>query len=324
MKNIWKQLPKPFFALAPMHGATNTVFRQRVAAMGKPDIMFTEFVSSDGLCSKGYPVVAKALEFTQKERPLIAQIWGNKPEYMKVAASKVAELGFDGVDINMSCPVRAVLKKGAGAALSDNPNLALEIIDAVKEGVAGQIPVSVKIRLGVTQVQIDTWAETILSTSIQALTVHTRTAADMSKVPARWNYLTQVVATKKKLGVDTLIIGNGDITSRDQGIALAKDYGLDGVMIGRRVFANPWVFSQVQGNKSKLHKLLALQAHLDLFKAYYGTGKVFGQIKRFVKVYLKGFVGAKALEQRLVTSVSANDFESILNQEIAQEQSVLE
>ena len=247
MNNFWSHLNKPFFALAPMADVTDPAFRRIIAKYGKPDVTWTEFVSADGLAHKtGRENLIKDLAFTEAERPIVAQLFSSNPEHMKNAAKLCAELGFDGVDINMGCPDRTIEKQGCGSAMIKTPDIAVQIIRAAKQGIAESgkdIPVSVKTRVGYNQESIDTWIPVVLNEQIAALTIHARTRKDLSKVPANWDYVTRVVKLRDQLAPGTVIIGNGDVVDMADGLEKAKQTGCDGVMIGRACFGNPWIFS---------------------------------------------------------------------------------
>lgn len=251
MNNFWDTLQKPFFVLAPMADVTDAAFRRIITKYGKPDVLWTEFVSADGLSSEGREVLQYDLLYTEAERPIVAQLFSAHPDKMRQAAKMCAERGFDGIDINMGCPDRSIEKQGAGAAMMKTPEIAATIIQAVKDGIhdAGKdIPVSVKTRVGYNQVQIDEWIPFILSQDIACLTVHARTRKEMSKVPAQWDHIKKVVALRDKMGVKTRIIGNGDVRSVAHGKELALATGCDGIMIGRAIFGNPWLFSELHEN----------------------------------------------------------------------------
>ncbi len=244
--NIWDDLPKPIFVLAPMDDVTDTVFRQMTAENAAPDLYFTEFVNVDGLQSAGREKLLPKLQFSDKERPIIAQIWGKKPENYYQTTKDLIAMGFDGVDINMGCPVKAVIKDGCCAALIDNKELAGQIITEVKRAVGESanphFPVSVKTRLGNKVVDMS-WPEYLLGFKLNALTIHGRIAKDMSKFPADWDKIGEVREMRDRLSPTTKIIGNGDVQSRQQGQELAKKYQLDGIMIGRGIFHDPYVFA---------------------------------------------------------------------------------
>lgn len=313
MKNIWQELPKPFFALAPMENVTDTVFRQIVVRCGKPDVLFTEFTNVDGLISKGRDHVIHRLRYTEAERPLIAQIWGNNPEHYYEAVKIVKDLKFDGVDINMGCPVNKVVTKGFCAGLIRNPSLAKEIIRAAKEA-AGDMPVSVKTRIGYDATETEEWLGFVLSTNPAAITVHARTARELSKVPARWEEIGKVVALRNQMKSKTLIIGNGDIKSREDGIEKYNQYGVDGVMIGRGVFTNVWIFNKKITPQSITHKqkIELLIDHIKLFNETWGDKKNPEILKKFYKVYVSGFSDAAEFRAKLMECKHPEDTINLL------------
>lgn len=309
----WQELSRPFFCLAPMEGATDSAFRQIVNECGRPNVRFTEFVNVEGLMSPGAAKLEQYLVYDQSELPLIVQLWGLEPKNFEIVASRMVERGFAGVDINMGCPDKAVIKKGAGGALINNPGLAKDIIDAVKRGVNGRVPVSVKIRIGYKKIETETWARFILEQGIEALTVHGRTVAELSKVPNHWEEIGKVVRIRNEMGLSTKIIGNGDIESIEQGMEVADRYGVDGIMIGRGVFKNPWIFNQVQSSKSKFQRVGLLRKHLELYENIFSGMKPFEPMKRFFKVYVQGFAGAGELREKLMQTNNKAEAEEVLS-----------
>src|SRR4051812_4263303 len=233
-------LPSPFFVLAPMDDVTDTVFRQIIAGCAKPDLFFTEFVNVDGLQSPGREHLLHKLKLEDKEKPIIAQLWGLNPENFYKTTKDLIEMGYSGVDLNMGCPVKTVIKNGACAALINNRELAGEIIDATKEAAGDTLPVSVKTRVGFTTVDTG-WIEYLLNKKIlNMLSIHGRTAKQLSAVPADWTLIGRAAELRNSLSPSTLIVGNGDVMNRAQGEALAKKYKLDGAMIGRGIFHDPF------------------------------------------------------------------------------------
>ena len=305
--NFWKVLKKPFWVLAPMEDVTDTVFRRVILKAGRPEVFFTEFTSVEGLDSRGRDQVAKRLKYHESERPVVAQIWGRTPEKFYKAAEHIKELGFDAIDINMGCPAKEVLKQGCGAKLSEpgNRQLVAEIIAATKEG--GGMSVSVKTRLGNKQVE-EGWMEFLLSQNIDALTVHGRTAKEMSLVPAKWEEIAKVVKLRDSMGVETLIIGNGDIKSKDDNRVLES--GVDGAMVGRGIFENPWLFASENPEREKNLKLL--KYHLDLWSEVWGENKDYSILKKFFKIYVKGWDGAAELRARMMETRSMSEVLTIL------------
>lgn len=321
------QLPRPFFVLAPLDDVTDTVFRQIVASCAPPDLFFTEFVNVDGLMSPGRPKLLKKLRFTSIETPLIAQIWGLNPANFETVASQIAdgslahELGlpeainFAGVDLNMGCPEKSVVHNGACSALIKNPELAVEIIQAVKRGLDGRLPLSVKTRIGFNEVDMS-WFETLLAQNLQMLTVHGRTRKEMSKVPAHWDVIGQVRELRDKLAPDTLIVGNGDVLNREQGRTLCEEYQLDGIMIGRGIFHDPYVFaenspweSQTREQRIELYRR-QVQLFADTWK---NNERPVPTLNKFCKIYINGFDGAKELREHLMSAKSTEELLGILS-----------
>lgn len=314
MKFSWSSLPRPFFVLAPMEGATDTVFRQIVAMCGRPNVFFTEFTSVEGLTSeRGFKEVSKRLKYTENERPLIAQIWGKTPEKYAHATQIVREMGFDGVDINMGCPDRTVVKNGCCSALIETPELAQQIIDAVKSE-AGGMPVSVKTRIGLRTIKTEEWVGFLLQQKLAALTVHLRTAKEMSKVAPHWDEMRKVVELRDKISPQTLIIGNGDILTLEDAKEKIKTYGFDGAMLGRGIFQNPWVFT---GDTSEQHgreeKIKLLKKHLSLQETTWGNEKSYFPLKKYFKIYTSGFEGAAELREKLMETNSSDEAHTILD-----------
>ncbi len=313
-KGFWKTIKKPIICLAPMADVTDAAFRQLIAHYGKPDVMWSEFVSCDGLCSLGRAKLLHNLEYTPAERPIVAQFFTSKPEYMRECAKLAVELGFDGVDINMGCPDRNVEKQGAGASLIKNPALAKELIVAAMEG-AGELPVSVKTRIGYNTNEIDTWIPTLLETRISALTVHLRTRKEMSDVPARWDLMPRIVALRNSLdSSDThpLILGNGDVATVAQAHQKVFETGADGVMIGRGIFGNPWLFSEAGDASSLSEKLRVMVEHTKLFEKKFTGIKSFDVMKKHYKAYVNGFAGAVELRAKLMQTKNAGEVEEII------------
>lgn len=324
--SFWKKLPKPFFCLAPLADVTDPAFRRVIAKYGKPDVMWTEFVSADGLFKGGYDALIKDLAYTENERPIVAQFFSKDPNIMQQAGKLAAELGFDGVDINMGCPDANVCKQGAGAAIIKNPKLARELIRATKEGVreaGSEIPVSVKTRSGFNEDEIETWIPELLEEKPAALTLHARTKKDMSKVPARWDLVARAVELRDKISPDTLIIGNGDVIDMDDARAKVKATGCDGVMFGRAIFGNPWLFASshdakspelVEGQTTRPDfqtRLAVLLEHLNLF-AELLPHKSFAIMKKHFKSYLQGDGYQKALLLELMEARNTEEARQIL------------
>ena len=263
-RNFWETLPKPFFALAPMADVTDAAFRRLIAQCGKPDVLYTEFVSADGLLSAGYEALVKDLAYSESERPIVAQLFTSKPENMERGAALVAELGFDGFDINMGCPDKAVEKQGCGAALMKDHKKTQALIAAAKRG-APELPISIKTRIGYHKNELEEWLPALLQAEPAAIILHLRTRKEMSDVPARWDQAERAVAIRDRLGSKTLIVGNGDAKDIDDARSKAKETGVDGVMLGRAIFGNPWLFSN-RRDIPVSEKLATLIEHAALFE----------------------------------------------------------
>jgi tRNA-dihydrouridine synthase len=321
------KLPKPFFVLAPMDDVTDTVFRWIVADCAAPDLYFTEFTNVDGLQSPGRPKLLKKLLFTPKEQPLIAQLWGKEPDNFYKTAQQIAdgslarELGlpdgtnFAGIDLNMGCPQKAEVKNGTCCALMNDRPLAEQIISATQKGLAGQLPLSVKTRLGFNQVDM-TWIEFLLGQNVQALTIHGRTRAQMSKVPANWELIAQARELRDKLAPDTLIIGNGDVHNRAHGVELAQKYQLDGIMIGRGIFQDPFAFAEVSpwGDYTRAKRIELYKKHVQLFEAtWQHRERPVQTLNKFCKIYINNFDGAKELREQLMNAQNTEKLINILD-----------
>ena len=307
--------------LAPMADVTDVAFREIVRKYsrhgqegGGPDVFWTEFVSSDGLASsKGREALIQDLEYTEKERPVVAQLFSSNPDNMFKSAKLCRELGFDGIDINMGCPDRSIIKQEAGSAMIQNPTQAKRVIRAAQRG-AWPLPVSVKTRIGYNKIEIDTWIPAVLSCDVAVLTVHLRTRKELSKVPAHWELAGEVMKQVKKHSSDTLYIANGDIESLKEAQDKNRDHSIDGVMIGRGIFGNPWFFDSSRNPEISIReKLEVMLEHTKLFWDTLGKVKNFAIMKKHYKAYVNGFDGAKELRVRLMETSSYEEVEAIIN-----------
>ena len=344
-----------------MEAVTDVVFRHVVKQAGAPDVFFTEFANATGWVHAGDKAIAGRLVKTDDEHPLVAQIWGGEPGDMEQFAAHCAQLGFDGIDINMGCPAKSAIKSG-GAALIRRPNVAVAAIAAAKT--AG-LPVSIKTRLGYTY--IDEWREwlaTILRQDIVNLTIHLRTKKEMSKVPAHFELIDDIIKLRDEIAPKTLLTINGDIRDRAHGEELfAAHPGLNGLMIGRGIFSDPFCFrkgrvsSKIEDERvivggaaptseqisdfseeganrlagpassdlravadgddgsgnTKSELIYLLRYHLDLFDHYQPTlGRPFETLKRFFKIYIRDFDGAKELREKLMHTKNTSEVRQIL------------
>lgn len=312
MSSFWKTLPKPFLVLAPMEDVTDVVFREIVFQIARPNVFVTEFTNTDGLFSKGHDKVVRSFKYTENQRPVVAQIWGINPETYFKAAELVHELKFDGLDINFSCPKNTVIKKCAGAGIIKDTNLAVKLIEAARQGAKGT-PLSVKARIGLDKIITSEWISFLLEQKLDALTIHGRTAAEMSKVPAHWDEIAKVVELRNKIAPETLIIGNGDVKDYSDALERHKKYGVDGVMIGRGIFNNPWAFEKIKAEHTLEERIELLLRHTKLFNDTWGDTKNFDTMKRFFKIYVSGFRGADDLRQALMQCKNYEQVEKVVS-----------
>lgn len=304
--------------VAPMADVTDIAFRTLLAQYGKPDVMWTEFVSADGLNSPGREVLKRDLEFTNIERPIVAQLFTSTPENMKKAAALCRELGFDGIDINMGCPDKSIEKQGAGAAHIKDWKTAQAVIRAAQEG-AQDLPVSVKTRIGYNKIEFMEWLPKILECNIPTLTVHLRTRKEMSLVDAHWELMPEIVKLVRDMTGElsvggTIILGNGDIKSVTEGKQKACDTGANGVMIGRGIFGTPWFFNEQDFNRGKSieERLKICIEHTKLYEEKLGDIKSFAIMKKHYKAYVNGFDGAKELRMELMECKNATEVEAVI------------
>ncbi len=325
MTNFWNDIKKPIFALAPMEDVTDTVFREVVLSVSNPEyinVLMAEFTSTDGICHPvGKLKVTHRLYISPTERKLlkennvkiIAQIWGSNPEHFLRSAQLISnEYDFDGIDINMGCPVKKIVKQASCSQLIQFPELAKEIIYATMEG--SNIPVSVKTRTGIKMHNTEEWISTLLETKPAAITLHCRTQKMMSAYPADWNEITKAVNVRNSLKSETVILGNGDVKTIADGLEKMKETGAEGVMIGRGIFANPWMFNYPEINPEASQKLAILWKHVNLFTATWGKEKNFPILKRFFKIYTSDFYGAAEIRAKLMDTHNADDVLKVLRE----------
>ncbi|MDW5470502.1 tRNA dihydrouridine synthase [Staphylococcus equorum] len=317
-ENFWRELPRPFFVLAPMEDVTDVVFRHVVSEAGRPDVFFTEFTNTESFCHpEGVHSVRGRLTFTEDEQPIVAHIWGDKPEHFREMSIGMAEMGFKGIDLNMGCPVPNVATKGKGSGLIQRPETAAEIIQAAK---AGGLPVSVKTRLGYSDIdEWKDWLTHVFEQDIANLSIHLRTRKEMSKVDAHWELIGEIKKVRDAIAPDTLLTINGDIPDRKTGLELAEKYGIDGVMIGRGIFQNPYAFEKEPKEHTSEELLGLLRLHLNLFDKYTKEEpRQFKPLRRFFKVYVRGIKGAGELRHQLMSTSTTDDVRTLLDEFEAQ------
>lgn len=299
-----------------MEDVTDAAFRRLIARYGKPDVMFTEFTSADGLVlapTKGQKSLRRKLLFSESERPIVAQLFTSSPDRMEKAALIVRELGFDGVDINMGCPDRAVEKSGCGAALMKNPRLARELIRAAARS---ELPVSVKTRIGYDKNELETWLPELLGEKPSAITIHARTRKEMSDVPAHWDAIARAVLIRDTMEVTTLIIGNGDVQNIKDAHAKANAASCDGVMLGRAIYGSPWLFSYSHELDNSIvtpkDRMETLSEHLELFEKLLSDSTNYATMKKHFNAYICGWDNAKKLRMRLMETEKSAEAKRII------------
>ncbi|HHV8920759.1 TPA: tRNA dihydrouridine synthase [Staphylococcus aureus] len=317
-ENFWSELPRPFFILAPMEDVTDIVFRHVVSEAARPDVFFTEFTNTESFCHpEGIHSVRGRLTFSEDEQPMVAHIWGDKPEQFRETSIQLAKMGFKGIDLNMGCPVANVAKKGKGSGLILRPDVAAEIIQATK---AGGLPVSVKTRLGYYEIdEWKDWLKHVFEQDIANLSIHLRTRKEMSKVDAHWELIEAIKNLRDEIAPNTLLTINGDIPDRKTGLELAEKYGIDGVMIGRGIFHNPFAFEKEPREHTSKELLDLLRLHLSLFNKYEKDEiRQFKSLRRFFKIYVRGIRGASELRHQLMNTQSIAEARTLLDEFEAQ------
>ncbi|EOB8067588.1 TPA: tRNA-dihydrouridine synthase [Staphylococcus aureus] len=317
-ENFWSELPRPFFILAPMEDVTDIVFRHVVSEAARPDVFFTEFTNTESFCHpEGIHSVRGRLTFSEDEQPMVAHIWGDKPEQFRETSIQLAKMGFKGIDLNMGCPVANVAKKGKGSGLILRPDVAAEIIQATK---AGGLPVSVKTRLGYYEIdEWKDWLKHVFEQDIANLSIHLRTRKEMSKVDAHWELIEAIKNLRDEIAPNTLLTINGDIPDRKTGLELAEKYGIDGVMIGRGIFHNPFAFEKETREHTSKELLDLLRLHLSLFNKYEKDEiRQFKSLRRFFKIYVRGIRGASELRHQLMNTQSIAEARALLDEFEAQ------
>lgn len=314
-----------------MADVTDVAFRALVAARRAPDVFWTEFVSADGLyhtrevpksdfdslyrsqtsvLSDDENPLMRDLLFGKNERPIVAQIFSAKPEMIAYGAKLAETLDFDGVDINMGCPDRAIERQGCGSAMIQTPGLAREIIRAAKG--ASSLPVSVKTRVGYNKESLDEWLTTLLEEAPAAITLHLRTRKQLSLTAADWGLMKKAVAIRDRVNPDVLLIGNGDVRDLDDARAKAAESGCDGVMLGRAMFGNPWVFAGRKSSDTPLAEKLAALAELAHGFEKISPPKNFAILKKHIKAFVTGFDGAAELRAKLMEAESASELAAFI------------
>ncbi|RMH09062.1 MAG: tRNA-dihydrouridine synthase [Nitrospirae bacterium] len=358
--NFWHRLPRPIIGLSPMDGITDAAFREIIARHGCPDVIFTEFTHVHEL-TEGHPRAFDALCYTELQRPIVAQLYGNSPERFYQAAHIVCALGFDGIDINMGCPSKTVASAGSGAGLIRTPELALSILASTRQGIldwaAGQalsaagipqsvvdcihfsnakwgrpdisrriIPVSVKTRLGYDTIMMQEWGACLSQGNPDLITVHGRTLTQLYRGEANWEAIAQVCPILHARGI--LVLGNGDIRSPRDAVRRIRESGVDGILIGRAAWGNPWIFQHtaqirqaviqetdlrdVQGLPSLTDRFRLMVEHAQWFEHMFGQKRFFCMRKHLTR-YCTGFPSAASLRASMNRVSSAKDMHYLLD-----------
>ena len=367
--SFWDTLQQPIIGLAPMDGVTDAPCRTMHGLYGRPDVVLTEFTNVEGLW-RGSDRIFRDFLYTPAERPVVAQIYGCRPEYFYKAAHVVCELGFDGVDINMGCPAKSIANRGGGAALIRLPETAKAIMRATQQGVRdwanGQtledlemeperiqriremneerihiwgdsarierrlLPVSVKTRLGYDSIVITDWVRELLELEPAVISIHGRTLVQHYKGEANWDAIAAAAEIVRK--TDTLIFGNGDIRSLYQAAQRIRTTVVNGVLIGRSSFGNPWLFRKRDTLKKLLNaginptlddlpdvmpsreeRLLMALEHAHVHAKLKGE-EHYVEMRKHMGWYLGHFHGAKQVRNALVRINSLADVERIIQQ----------
>jgi tRNA-dihydrouridine synthase B len=343
--NFWERLfarDKPIIGMSPMDGVTDAPFRYMVAKYGKPDIIFTEFVSTDGLHYAQGEKRERMLKEFVRARDLgevgssvyeVAQVFGNRPEFFVEAARLIESLGFDGMDINMGCPAKSVSEHGCGAGLIRTPKLAQEIIRAAQG--ATHLPVSVKTRIGVSDgSEMEEWISALMEVAPVNISLHGRTLKQLYQGHADWERIGEAAKIVHKHGGH--ILGNGDIESVESGLSKIKEYGVDGVLIGRAAEGNPAIFSdqytvisdhgaqcdlQIASNKLRTQRLAWAIEHAQVYERLFkpkntreDDARWFLPMRKHLAWYAHGFAGAVELRMALMKTTGAEDVERVIMQ----------
>ena len=297
-----------------MEAVTDVVFRHVVTHAARPDVYFTEFTNATGWVAAGDRAIGGRLVKTDDESPIIAQLWGADPISMEKMAIHCATLGYDGIDINMGCPDSSAVKSGGGSGMIRTPELAADMITAAKKS---GLPVSVKTRLGYSRVdEWQDWLTHILKQDVVNLTIHLRTKKEMSKVEAHFELIPDIKKLRDEVAPHTLLTINGDIRDRQHGEELVREHGVDGVMIGRGIFHNPYAFAAEPRSHTREELIGLLRLQLDLHDKYSAEfePRKFEPLKRFFKIYIRDFEGASELRDTLMHTKSTQEVREVLSQ----------
>jgi nifR3 family TIM-barrel protein len=303
MGSFWEKLKKPISASAPMAGVSDSAFRAMLARHGKPDVMWTEMVSLAGAAIRGESEFENEMSFGEMEHPIVFQFFGSFPEEFSICGKLAKSRGADGIDINMGCPDKGVEKQGAGACIIKSPALAKELVAAAMDGSNG-LPVSVKTRIGYANAgEMEGWITALAEAKPAAITIHGRTRAEKRKGRANWDSIGDAGRIIKSISPGTVVLGNGDVGSKEEGERWAQKAEVDGYMAGRALIGNPWFFT---GHKAtKKERIAAAKEHIEIFDKLLGEKESFDMVKKHLAGYMSGFLGAKKMREKLMAARNA-------------------
>jgi tRNA-dihydrouridine synthase B len=300
----------PIIGLAPMDGVTDVAFRSIVDDFGKPDLLYTEFISVKGILV-GAPAIYRTLLKHQSPTPVIVQLFGNDPELFYRATIKVLDLGFDGVDINMGCHARSVITRGGGAALILKPDLAIRIIKSVQKAVKDTdkkgVTVSVKTRTGYKTQQTKRWIGKLLEAEPDTICVHGRTFTQKHTGRADWKQIGLAAGLAKN--TKTKIFGNGDVQNRSQALEKIKQYNLAGVLIGRAALGNPWIFRDKVPSFDERREVML--EHCRRFNQYFPEGN-FVAMRKHLAWYAKDFPNSARVRNELMKVKNVEEVKAVI------------
>lgn len=310
MNNIWQIIKKPITGLAPMDGVTDEPMRQVQCLVAKPDVMYTEFISVEGF-QRNRNAFSRKLFFKENERPIVTQVFGYTPEAFYKTVLEVSKLGFDGIDINMGCPAKGVLKKGGGGALIGDCQLAEKIIEeslkAIKDS-GKDIPLSVKTRIGKNEIITKDWISFLCRFPIAEITIHGRLLKEGNNGPVNWEEIQKAAEIARPKGI--ICLGNGGVKFYQEAREKAEKYGLDGVLIGQAACGNPWVFSENILPTQDLILKTIIQ-HAELVSEFYDERGFVSILKHF-SWYPKEFKNCKKLKIELLKTRNLREVQQII------------
>jgi tRNA-dihydrouridine synthase B len=309
MNNFWKNLNKPIIGLSPMDGVTDEPMRQIQLSIAKPDVLYTEFVQVEGYSRKP-KVFQNILTFKENEHPIVAQVVGCTPSDFAKSIKEIMEMGFDGIDLNMGCPNKDVIQRGAGGALIGNYKLSEEIIKVALETIGNKLPLSVKTRIGIDKPVTEEWISFLSQFPLSEVTIHGRLVKQFHSGPVNWQEIKKGADILKTKGI--ICLGNGGIKNRIQGEGKCQEYNLDGVLIGQAAIGNPWIFKENYVSRPTKEEILeTILKHGELANDFFGEKRYATVLKHYAK-YPKGFKYCKGLRMSLLKTRSYEEVKKVI------------